>query len=102
MNEQMKKGRAAYAQMEEACNLLVQSGNWQRVGKSDIRLFLDMYTQALLLRMAQANGAITPAMLRFVAEIPGRDVLSIGRATPETVMPCVWHSRNSRVARWSM
>ena len=45
MNDQMKKGREAYAQMASACNLLVQSGNWQRVGASDIKLFLDMYTQ---------------------------------------------------------
>ena len=86
MDEQMKKGRAAYAQMEDACNQLVSSGNWQRVGASDIKLFLDMYTQSLLLRMAQANGAISPVMLRFVAEIPGRDVLSIGRATPDAAL----------------
>ena len=52
MSEQMKRGRAAYAQMKEACALLVESGNWQRVGASDIQLFLDMYTQSLLLKMA--------------------------------------------------
>ncbi|MBP3656974.1 MAG: AAA family ATPase [Clostridia bacterium] len=86
MEEQMRKGRAAYAAMEDACNQLVESGNWQRVGASDIKLFLDMYTQSLLLRMAQANGSISGAMLRFVAEIPGRDVLSIGRATPEAAL----------------
>ena len=40
MNEPMKKGRAAYAQMADACSLLVESGNWQRVGASDITLFL--------------------------------------------------------------
>ena len=55
MDEQMKKGHAAYMQMEDACDLLVKSGNWQRVGASDIRLFLDMYTQALLLRMAASQ-----------------------------------------------
>ena len=86
MNEQMKKGRAAYAQMEAACNLLVQSGNWQRVGKSDIRLFLDMYTQALLLRFAQHTGYVSENMKRFVAEIPARDVLAIGKATCENAL----------------
>ena len=81
MDEQMKKGHAAYMQMEDACDLLVKSGNWQRVGASDIRLFLDMYTQALLLRMAQANGTISEQMRRFIAEVPARDVLSIGKAS---------------------
>ena len=41
--------------MDEACNQLVKSGNWQRVGSSDIKLFLDMYVQALLLKMAQTT-----------------------------------------------
>lgn len=81
MTEQMKKGRAAYAQMESACSQLVQSGNWQRVGTSDIRLFLDMYTQALLLKMAQHAGYVSEEMKRFIAEIPARDVLAIGKAT---------------------
>lgn len=45
--KQMTKGREAYQMMDEACNQLVKSGNWQRVGSSDIKLFLDMYVQAL-------------------------------------------------------
>ena len=81
MSEQMKKGRAAYEQMNSACEQLVSSGNWQRVGTSDIRLFLDMYTQALLLRMAQHAGSLSEAMKRFVAEVPARDVLAIGKAS---------------------
>ena len=81
MNEQMKKGREAYEQMNSACELLVSSGNWQRVGSSDIRLFLDMYTQALLLRMAQHTGSVSGGMLQFIAGVPARDVLSIGKAT---------------------
>ena len=59
--KQMTKGREAYRMMDEACNQLVQSGNWQRVGSSDIKLFLDMYVQALLLKMAQTTG---PALAR--------------------------------------
>ena len=82
----MNKGRAAFAQMEDACTLLVESGNWQRVGASDIRLFLNMYTQALLLKLAQANGSVSPAMLRFIAEVPSRDVLSIGKASAESAL----------------
>ena len=80
MSEQMKRGRAAYAQMKEACALLVESGNWQRVGASDIQLFLDMYTQSLLLKMAQQTGSVSEAMRAFIAGVPSRDVLSIGRA----------------------
>ena len=86
MSEQMKNGRAAYAQMEKACSLLVESGNWQRVGTSDIRLFLDMYTQALLLRMAQHAGRISEAMKQFVAEVPARDVLAIGKASCDNAL----------------
>ena len=86
MNEQMKKGAAAYAQMADACSLLVESGNWQRVGASDITLFLNMYTQALLLKLAQANGAPSQEMLDFIAQTPSRDVLSIGKAGRETAL----------------
>jgi len=86
MDEQMKKGRQAYAQMQNACELLVSSGSWQRVGVSDIKLFLDMYVQALLLRMAQMSGKPSGNMLRYIAEIPSRDVLSIGRATADAAL----------------
>jgi len=81
MSEQMKKGRAAYAQMDQACKALVESGNWQRVGTSDIRLFLDMYTQALLLRLAQHTGSLSEGMKRFISEVPARDVLAVGKAS---------------------
>ena len=86
MSEQMNKGRAAYRQMVMACDQLVKSGNWQRVGASDIKLFLDMYTQSLLLRMAQANGAVSQDMLAFIAQVPSRDVLSIGKASGDAAL----------------
>ena len=86
MSEQMKRGRAAYAQMKEACALLVESGNWQRVGASDIQLFLDMYTQALLLKMAQHTGSVSEEMRAFIAGVPSRDVLNIGRAGSEAAL----------------
>lgn len=85
MDEQMKKGREAYQTMAGACEQLVASGNWQRVGASDIKLFLDMYTQALLLRLMQAGDA-SEALLRFIAGVPGRDVLSIGKASVEAAL----------------
>lgn len=68
--KQMTKGREAYRMMDEACNQLVQSGNWQRVGSSDIKLFLDMYVQALLLKMAQTTGEISGDMLTYIARVP--------------------------------
>ena len=79
--KQLAKGRAAYQMMDEACNQLVTSGNWQRVGSSDIKLFLDMYVQALLLKMAQTTGEISEAMLTYIASIPERDILGIGKAS---------------------
>lgn len=94
MSEQMKRGRAAYAQMKEACALLVESGNWQRVGASDIQLFLDMYTQSLLLKMAQQTGSVSEAMRAFIAGVPSRDVLSIGRAGSEAALNIGFKNRS--------
>ena len=84
--QQLIRGQAAYRQMEESCRQLVASGNWQRVGASDIKLFLDMYVQSLLLRLAQAEGSPSDDLLRFIAQVPGRDVLSIGRASRESAL----------------
>ena len=81
--KQMTKGREAYQMMDEACNQLVKSGNWQRVGSSDIKLFLDMYVQALLLKMAQTTGEISEAMLIYIASVPARDILNIGKASAQ-------------------
>lgn len=94
MNEQMNKGREAYAKMDKACELLVSSGNWQRVGASDIKLFLDMYVQALLLRMAQMSGAPSRDFLRFAAEVPTRDVLNIGKASAESALNIGYKNRS--------
>ena len=94
MSEQMKRGQAAYAQMKEACALLVSSGNWQRVGASDIQLFLDMYTQSLLLKMAQHTGAVSEEMRAFIAGVPSRDVLSIGRAGSEAALNIGYKNRS--------
>ena len=80
--------------MEEACNALVNSGNWQRVGVSDIKLFLDMYVQALLLKLAQANGQLNGGLQRFIAEIPGRDVLSVGKCSPDAALNTGYKNRS--------
>jgi len=94
MNEQMKKGREAYAKMEAACTLLVESGNWQRVGASDIKLFLNMYVQALLLKMAQMTGGLSEEMRRMIAEIPSRDVLSVGKASADAALGIGFKNRS--------
>ncbi|MBQ2992090.1 MAG: AAA family ATPase [Clostridia bacterium] len=94
MNEQMNRGREAYRLMEGACELLVSSGNWQRVGTSDIRLFLDMYVQALLLKMAQADGFVSLELQRFIAQIPSRDVLSIGKSSADSAMNTGYKNRS--------
>lgn len=94
MSEQMKRGRAAYAQMKEACALLVSSGNWQRVGASDIQLFLDMYTQSLLLKLAQHTGTVSEAMRAFIAGVPASDVLGIARAGSEAALNIGYKNRS--------
>lgn len=40
-----------------------------------------MYVQALLLKMAQTTGEISEAMLTYIASIPERDILGIGKAS---------------------
>lgn len=94
MSEQMKRGRAAYAQMKEACALLVSSGNWQRVGASDIQLFLDMYTQSLLLKLAQHTGTVSEAMRAFIAGVPASDVLGIARVGSEAALNIGYKNRS--------
>ena len=95
MNPQAyEKGRRAYGDMSRACDQLVESGNWQRVGASDIRLFLDMYVQSVLLRMAQASGEASPELRQFAAQIPSRDVLSLGKATGESALNAGYKNRS--------
>ena len=92
--KQMTKGREAYQMMDEACNQLVKSGNWQRVGSSDIKLFLDMYVQALLLKMAQTTGEISEAMLTYIASVPARDILKIGKASAQQALNIGFKNRS--------
>ena len=92
--KQMTKGREAYRMMDEACNQLVQSGNWQRVGSSDIKLFLDMYVQALLLKMAQTTGEISGDMLTYIARVPACDILKIGQAAPQQALNIGFKNRS--------
>lgn len=92
--KQMTKGCEAYQMMDEACNQLVKSGNWQRVGSSDIKLFLDMYVQALLLKMAQTTGEISEAMLTYIASVPARDILNIGKASAQQALNIGFKNRS--------
>ena len=72
----------------------MQSGNWQRVGSSDIKLFLDMYVQALLLKMAQTTGEISGDMLTYIARVPARDILKIGQAAPQQALNIGFKNRS--------
>ncbi len=91
---QLKKGRDAYQMMDDACNKLVESGNWQRVGASDIKLFLDMYVQALLMKMAQSAGSLSDELRLFAAKIPSRDVLGLGRMNAEAALNAGFKNRS--------
>lgn len=82
--KELNKGKEAYRQMSECCDQLVASGNWQRVGKSDIRLFLDMYVQSLLLKLVMAGGTPDRSMLTYIATVPSRDILQIGKGDTGT------------------
>ena len=74
--------------------MLVTSGNWQRVGNNDVSLFLDMYVQSLLLKMAQHTGSITPELLEFVATIPERDILGIAKGGAEAAVAAGFKHRS--------
>lgn len=89
-----EKGKNSYNVMKSACDRLVSSGNWQRVSASDIKLFLDMYVQALLLRMAQANGEVSTELAHFIATIPSRDVLNIAKSDSETALRIGYKNRS--------
>ena len=93
LNE-LEKGRAAYAMMGDCCEDLVKSGNWQRVGASDVRLFLDMYVQALLLRLVQAGGTPSMDMLAYISKVPARDILRVGRMTPDEALNAGFKNRS--------
>ena len=88
----MEKGNAAYKSLAAICDELAASGNWQKIGKSDIRLFLDMYVQILILRMAEA-GELTDELLHFAAEVPSRDVLRLKRAEKEAALQTGYKNR---------
>ncbi len=92
--KELNKGKEAYRQMSDCCDQLVSSGNWQRVGKSDIRLFLDMYVQSLLLKLAMAGGTPDKSMLTYIATVPSRDILQIGKATPEQALNIGFKNRS--------
>ncbi len=92
--KELNKGKEAYRQMSECCDQLVASGNWQRVGKSDIRLFLDMYVQSLLLKLVMAGGTPDRSMLTYIATVPSRDILQIGKATPEQALHIGFKNRS--------
>ena len=92
--EALEKGKAGYEMMAAPCRRLVESGNWQRVGTSDITLFLDMYVQALLLRMAQASGELSPELQAFTAGVPAKDILGIGKVSADAALNLGFKNRS--------
>ncbi len=83
---QLQKGKTAYQNLSDICSQLVTSGNWQRVGVKDIKLFLDMYVQVLLLKLAQAGGNPREDLLSFISEVPSRDILKIGTVSADQAL----------------
>ena len=89
----MQNGKTAYKKLAGICDSLAASGNWQKIAASDIRLFLDMYIQVLVLRMAE-TGDMTDELLCFAAEVPSRDVLRLGKGSKESAMQAGYKNRS--------
>lgn len=77
MESMLEQAKAQYAALEAICENIVQSGSWQRVGTSDVKLFLNMYVQSVLLRMAQEDGVMGEKTLVFIAGVPAKDILQV-------------------------
>ncbi|WP_346026507.1 AAA family ATPase [Beduinella massiliensis] len=81
MEALMREARGQYARLEAVCDAVVKSGNWDQVGVSDVRLFLSIYIQALLLQMTfTTGGEAGEAQRDFIARLPGMDALDVSRA----------------------
>ena len=94
MEAMIEQAKAQYACLEEICESIVQSGNWQKVGASDVKLFLNMYVQSVLLRMAQEDGTLGEKTLAFIAQVPEKDVLQVANATPERARMIAYKNRS--------
>ena len=53
-----------------------------------------MYVQALLLKMAQTTGEISEAMLTYIARVPARDILNIGKASAQQALNIGFKNRS--------
>ena len=94
MEAMIEQAKAQYACLEEICESIVQSGNWQKVGASDVKLFLNMYVQSVLLRMAQEDVTLGEKTLAFIAQVPEKDVLQVANATPERARMIAYKNRS--------
>ncbi len=52
------------------------------------------YVQALLLKMAQTTGEISEAMLTYIASVPARDILNIGKASAQQALNIGFKNRS--------
>ena len=89
-----KQAKVYYERLNEICGHIVSSGNWQKVATSDVRLFLNMYVQSLLLRMAQEDGALGKKMLQFAARVPERDILQLEGVSAEQARMIAFKNRS--------
>ncbi|MBQ7486084.1 MAG: AAA family ATPase [Clostridia bacterium] len=53
-----------------------------------------MYVQSLLLKLAQAGGTPDPAMLTYIGSVPSRDILQIGKTTPDQALNIGFKNRS--------
>ena len=78
MDALLKEAKGQYARLEALCDAVVASGNWDQIGVSDVRLFLSIYVQALLLQMALSTQSdVDDGQRGFIAGLPGVDALGV-------------------------
>lgn len=94
MNEMIEEAKRQYASLEAICGRIVESGNWQKVKANDVKLFLNMYVQVLMLSMAQADGVFDEDTLSFIADVPPSDILKLRGASPDQAKLILFKNRS--------
>lgn len=94
MQSILEEARGQYAILENICDTIVITGNWTKVDTNDVRLFLNMYIQALLLRMAQADEEFGPRTLQFIGRVAPKDLLNITGATVAQAKNAAYKNRS--------
>lgn len=94
MESIISQAKVQYARLEEICGRIVESGNWQKVAASDVKLFLNMYVQSLLLRMAQEDGAMGEKIIAFAAQVPEKDILRLEGVSADAARTIAFKNRS--------